>query len=226
MPVRGFLLGALFLCAIHLQGQFLSEKQLTSKAQRVLVSLQDIDHLSLGNSSREDFSVRVSGPDKAPAYRFEAMDGIVSLSAPGRPWSVLEPDPDKVCSIEPLYSSYELRVPDGTEVFVTFTAGNFDASDFSGDLQLVLEDGIVQLDGMRGSVSIMLNGGSVSVGNISDMRIDAGTSLGSLDYDPDGTGSRTGMQRVQDTVGNPVNELKIEAIMANVLLRSHPENFE
>lgn len=72
----------------------------------------------------------------------------------------------------------------------------------------------------------MLNGGSVSVGNISDMRIDAGTSLGSLDYDPDGTGSRTGMQRVQDTVGNPVNELKIEAIMANVLLRSHPENFE
>ena len=226
MPFRGFLLGALFLCAVHLQGQFLSEKQLTSKARRVLVSLQDIDHLSLGNSSREDFFVRVSGPDKAPAYRFEAMDGIIRLSAPGRPLSLLEPDPDKVCSIEPLYSSYELMVPEGTEVIASFTAGNFDAMDFSGDLQLVLEDGIVQLDGMQGSVVVKLNGGSVSVRNIVDMRIDAGTSLGSLDCDLDGMGGRTGMQRVQDTVGNPVNELKIEAIMANVSLRSHPENFE
>lgn len=219
-------MGALFLSVPHLQSQFRSERELESTARRVTVSLQAIDHLSLSNASQESFSVQVSGPDKAPAYRFEEVDGMVRLVSEGNPWKELDPDPDKVCSIEPLYSSYELQVPLGTEVFVTFTAGNFDASDFSGDLQLVLEDGIVQLNHMKGSVGIRLNGGSVSVRNIADMRVMVSTSLGSLDYDLDGTGSRTAQNQVQDTVGRPLHELFIQAILANVTLRSYPDNFE
>ena len=54
-------------------------------------------------------------------------------------------DADKVCSVEPNYTSYQIYIPKNRILYVSFIEGNFYSESFQGDLNLKVEDGILKL---------------------------------------------------------------------------------
>ncbi len=207
------------LFSVNSFGQKLIEKSIISRADQVVLEFDVIDQIELFNAKADtEFSVLGEGRTYFPDFNLKEVNGVVYLEEINRVSDEEAYSVDKVCSIEPNFTSYQVFIPKGKKLYISFIEGNFFAEDFKGELNLMAEDGILKLDHMSNSVNIRLSSGSIYARNIENTSIDAKTNLGLLITDAPLEGLSENKKHLMDTVGNGSKSLMIRTIMANIYL--------
>ncbi len=171
------------------------------------------------NSGDESsITVHAEGSVQTPSFQLEETDGHVLIRDNELLVSEESLGDDKVCMIEPNYTSYQIYVPKNRALYISFMEGNFYADKFEGDLNLKVEDGIIKLKDMNFPVKLSLNAGSVFLHGLRNTKIDAETNLGILVNDISEEDSIMPNKKLYQTVGNPNNSIVIRTILANIYL--------
>lgn len=204
---------------VYAYGQEVVEQRIESKAKNIIIEFDLIDHIQLFNAvDQSTITVRAEGSVQSPSFQLEETDGHV-LIRDNEPFVSEESlGDDKVCMIEPNYTSYQIYIPKNRTLYISFMEGNFYTDKFEGDLNLKVEDGIIKLKDMHFPVKLSLNGGSVFLQEIKNTKIDAETNLGSLVNDIAETESNMPIKKLLQTIGNPDNSIVIRTILANIYL--------
>ena len=207
------------LFSVNSFGQKLIEKSISSKADQVILEFNVIDQIELFNAKADtEFLILGEGRSYFPDFDLKEVNGVVYLEENDQDSDEEAYNVDKVCSIEPNFTSYQVFIPEGKKLYISFIEGNFFAEDFKGELNLIAEDGILKLNHMLNAVNVRLNSGSVYAENIENTSIDAKTNLGSLITDASLEGLSEDKKHLMDTAGNGSNSLMIRTIMANIYL--------
>jgi len=207
------------LFSVNSFGQKLIEKSISSKADQVILEFNVIDQIELFNANADtEFVVLGEGQTYFPDFDLKEVNGVVYLEENDQVSDEEAYSVDKVCSIEPNFTSYQVFIPEGKKLYISFIEGNFFAEDFKGELNLIAEDGILKLNHMPNAVNVRLSSGSVYAENIENTSIDAKTNLGSLITDASLEGLSEDKKHLMDTAGNGSNSLMIRTIMANIYL--------
>ncbi|MCA0933201.1 hypothetical protein LCM02_12115 [Lutimonas saemankumensis] len=199
--------------------QELVEKKIFSSADEILIELDLIDHIRLENSVKEgEIAVYAEALTQAPNFKIEEKGNTVFIKD-ARPIQTEEVEGlDKVCSIEPNYTSYRVQIPKDKIVYVSIIEGNFYSDSFYGEINLKVEDGIIKLSNPEDHINIRLNTGSVIIKDIEKGVIDAETKMGILNTDFEGDSLIESKKLFHHTVGTSGQSINIRTIMANIYL--------
>jgi hypothetical protein len=207
------------LFSVNSFGQKLIEKSIISRADQVILEFDIIDQIELFNAKADTkFLIIGEGRTYFPDFNLKEFNGVVYLEENNQVSDEDAYSVDKVCSIEPNFTTYQVFIPEGKKLYISFIEGNFFAEDFKGELNLMAEDGILKLNHMSNSVNIRLSSGSIYARNIENTSIDAKTNLGSLITETPLEGLSENKKQLMDTVGNGSKSLMIRTIMANIYL--------
>lgn len=178
-----------------------------------------IDHVRLVNTDdKGEISVYAEGLIEPPNFKIEDQ-GKTILIKDIRPVQIEEEaDLDKVCSVEPNFTSYRVQIPGNKNVYISILEGNLYSDGFKGQLNVKVEDGIIKLSKPTDQVRVKLNTGSVIVKDIVNARIDAETNMGILNTDLKKEAPEKHRKNLVDTIGKPYPLINIRAIMANIYL--------
>lgn len=199
--------------------QEIVEKSINSESEMILVEFDLIDHIELFNSDSESqIVVKAVGSEHTPNFQIREVNGYVLLKDFKSPSKEAMLEQDKVCSVEPNYTSYEIYVPRNKNLYISVIEGNFYANNFDGNLNLKVEDGIIKLKGMNKPVSVQLNSGSIFVHDIINTKIDAETNMGILVHNLTDKSNERPEKKLNETIGDAKNSLLISAILANIYL--------
>ena len=178
------------------------------------------------NSNDESsITVRAEGAVQSPSFQLEEKDGHVLLKDNEMFVTEESLGDDKLCVVEPNYTSYQIYVPRNRDLYISFMEGNFYSDNFEGDLNLSVEAGIIKLKNMNDDVNVRLNSGSVFLHDIRNTKIDAETNLGVLVNNiPDQVEVKSN-KKLHQTIGNPNNLIVIRTILANIYLYESKTNF-
>ena len=102
-------------------------------------------------------------------------------------------------------------------VDVSIVNGNFSSKDFHGNLQLKMEEGTIKMDSFKGDVLININIGNVNITEIEDCKIDVHSNLGKINSNLE---LEKDNNHFYGIVGNKKNSLNINAMLANIHLKS------
>lgn len=208
----------LLLCFSYAYCQDIVEKSINSEEATILIDFDVIDHIQLFNTDNDArILVHAEGSVIAPSFDIIKGDGHVMIRDYEQPLPE-NSNEDKVCSVEPNYTSYQIYLPKNRTLYVSFIEGNFYADGFRGDLNLKIEDGIVKLKNIQDEVHISINSGTVSVEDVENCDVDAATNMGLLISDLLETEENTTDKQLKLTSGNPMRTLFIRAILANIYL--------
>ena len=212
-------LGLTLLFSLVTMAQTELEETLESNARRVVIDLGIIDHLQLVNSDSDALRVHAENSQGAP--RTELKDNGQTLYIGSTFTRLIEEEPlmeDKLCSIEPLYPSFQIAIPSGKEVQVSIGKGNLYAEDYEGDLELRLEEGLVRLDQVEGSVKMYVHRGQIRVSGLEQMKVLAQTSMGKLVLKRQDGKEEDHGNRLEAEFGQPTKELEVTTVMGSIYL--------
>jgi len=209
----------LLLLTYYSYSQEIVEKRIDSKLDKVVIEFDLIDNIQLfNNHDGSDIIVRAEGALQTPSYQLKEHNGHVLIKDYERFDVNDESNADKVCNIEPNYTSYQIYIPKNRILYVSFVEGNFYSESYQGDLNLKVEDGILKLSQVLGHTNIQLNSGSVIIHEITSTKIDAETNLGTLLTDWADETQINDSRKLLKPHANPSSSLIIRAILANIYL--------
>lgn len=204
---------------VYAKGQEIVEQTIASKAKTIIIEFDLIDHIQLYNSGDESsIKVRAEASGQSPSFQLEETGDQVLLRDNEQLVSAGSLGDDKVCMVEPNYTSYQIYVPKNRALHISFMEGNFYADKFEGDLNLKVEDGIIKLKDMNFPVKLSLNAGSVFLQDIRNAKIDAETNLGILVNHIFEEDTIMQSKKLLQTIGDPNNSIIIRTILANIYL--------
>lgn len=204
---------------VYAKGQEIVEQTIASKAKTIIIEFDLIDHIQLYNSGDESsIKVRAEASGQSPSFQLEETGDQVLLRDNEQLVSAGSLGDDKVCMVEPNYTSYQIYVPKNRALHISFMEGNFYADKFEGDLNLKVEDGIIKLKDMNFPVKLSLNAGSVFLQDIRNAKIDAETNLGILVNHIFEEDTIMQSKKLLQTIGDPNNSIVIRTILANIYL--------
>lgn len=204
---------------VYAKGQEVVEQTIESKAKTIIIEFDLIDHIQLFNSGDgSSITVRAEGSGQSPSFQLEETGEHVLLRDNEQLVSAGSLGDDKVCMVEPHYTSYQIYVPKNRVLHISFMEGNFYTDNFEGDLNLKVEDGIIKLKDMNFPVKLSLNAGSIFLQDIRNTKIDAETNLGILVNHIFEEDSVIQSKKLLQTIGNPYNSIVIRTILANIYL--------
>lgn len=207
------------LLSVNCFSQHLIEKSINSGAEQIILEFNAINQIQLFNSEGDtDFLILAEGKTHFPMFVIKEVNGVVYVEENEIRADKESDGLDKVCIVEPDFTSYQVYVPEGKDVYVSFIEGNLYAEGFRGDLNIIVENGIIKLNHINDIVKVRLNSGSIYVENIENAFVDAETSLGSLIIDPSLEGFSEGEKHLVENLGNASKKLLIKTILANVYL--------
>ncbi|MGB5322860.1 hypothetical protein [Lutimonas sp.] len=204
---------------VYAKGQEVVEQTIESKAKTIIIEFDLIDHIQLFNSGDgSSITVRAEGSGQSPSFQLEETGEHVLLRDNEQLVSAGSLGDDKVCMVEPHYTSYQIYVPKNRVLHISFMEGNFYTDNFEGDLNLKVEDGIIKLKDMNFPVKLSLNAGSIFLQDIRNTKIDAETNLGILVNHIFEEDSVIQSKKLLQIIGNPYNSIVIRTILANIYL--------
>ena len=218
--LKGSYIWVLLLFSFCVHSQEIVEKRITSDLDKIVIEFDLIDHIQLlNNNDSSDIIVRAEGSIHVSSFQLKENGEQVLIKGKQLFVDNEEFDEDKVCSVEPNYTSFQIYIPKNKILFVSFIEGNFYTDGYKGEINLRVENGIIKLKSILENTNIQLNSGSVFVHKIDNTEIDAETNLGILITDfSDKTTSSSPIRKLELSDSETNKSLKIRAIMANIYL--------
>ena len=212
-------LGLALLFSLGASAQARLLETLEIDADRIVIDLGIIDHLKLTNSDSEQLRIHAENSRGVP--RTELQDKGRTLYIGSVFTRQIEEEPvlaDKLCSVEPVYPSFEIFIPRDKKVLVTIGKGNLYADRYQGDLDLKMEEGVVRLQDMQGEVSMKVDRGRIWVSGLDQRKVLAETSMGELVLQRE-DGTREEIEKyLEEEFGTPMRALKVSTVMGSIYL--------
>ena len=217
---RGLSFLILLLFNAHFYGQKTIKKTLITKASNVICEFDIVDEIVIFESlSVNKVTVSAeSAESHVPDFIMEEMNGNIFIKSIEVKFDSDDDGLNKICKVQPIYTSFKIMIPKGKNVLINYVDGNFYLNNFDGNLKLNLNDGIVNLDHFQGSVNIKLNGGNVYCTKIRDTKIDINSNMGVVTSSLSIDDSIKKNNQLKGVYGRKLNALNINAISANIHL--------
>ena len=196
------------------------EKSLITEATSFIFEFDIIDHIIIDESqSFNEVTVSAESVESyIPNFILEEKKGSVFIKSIELAFDS-DDEVNKLCKVQPIYTTFKITIPKGKNVFIKYVDGNFYLNNFDGNLELVLNDGIVNLNRFLGSVNVKLNGGNVYCTKIQDTKIDITSNMGIITSGLILNNSLKKNNLLKGVYGRNLNELNVNAISANIHLK-------
>jgi len=206
--------------AQNLPAQKVLKKSFSSKANTIIAEFDFIDQVEIVTTDLINQIIVISNSEEITSSNIsiEEVRDKLFIKTIGKNVNGSEIAVIKLTNIRPKYSSYQIKIPSNMNVDISIVNGNFSSKNFHGNLYLKMEEGTIKMDSFKGDVVININIGNVNMVEIEDCKIDIRSNLGnvysSLNLKKD---NKTHFYGV---VGNKKNSLNINAMLANIHLKS------
>lgn len=222
-----FTKGLSFLILLFFAGNIFAQKifknSITTNSSDIFVEFNIIDQVEIIviEGANQIVVTAESEDNKSPNFILEDKNGIVFIrSIENYLQGNNKEEIDKLCSIQPIYTSYQIILPTGKNVYVSFSQGNFYSSYFKGKLNLKLDDGIVKLNHFEGMVKVQINGGNVFCYQIENTKINVNSNLGIVSSNLMVENPFQDNNKWEVVYGKNINEFSVNAISANIYLEA------
>ena len=197
------------------------KKSIFTDASNYIFEFDIIDHIEIIESNNPKIITVLSEGSDTQSLNFNLteVNGDVYLKNVDTEFLSEKEKINKVCKVQPIYTSFTIEVPKGKNIFVTFTDGNFYLNQFQGNLELLLNDGLVEVNQFSGSILVKIEGGNVICTGIENTSIDVESNLGIVNSTLATAESQSRKNKVNAIYGSPINILKVRGISANVYLK-------
>ena len=217
--------GLFFLILLLFNANFFAQKKLEksiiTNASNYIFEFDIIDHIEIIESKNPKKITVLSEASDTQSLNFtlKEVNGDVYLKNIDTGFLNEKEKIDKICKVQPIHTSFTIEVPKGKNIFVTFIDGNFYLNQFQGNLELILNDGLVEVNQFKGSVLVKIDGGNVICKGIENTSIDVESNMGTVNSTLALTESLSSRNRINAIYGAPINVLKVQGISANVYLK-------
>ena len=200
--------------------QKIIEKSLITEATSFIFEFDIIDQIIIDESqSLNEVTVSAESVESyVPNFILEEKKGSVFIKSIEVAFDS-DDELNTLCKVQPIYTTFKIMIPKGKNVFISYVDGNFYLNNFDGNLKLILNDGIVNLNRFLGSVNVKLNGGNVYCTKIQDIKIDISSNMGIVTSGLTLNNYLKKSNQLKGVYGRNLNELKINAISANIHLK-------
>ena len=219
---KGLIILILLLFTDNTFAQKIFEKSISSTAMKIVVDFNIIDQIKLTTWEKEDKIVVTaeSEDNNIPNFFLEERNNIIFIKSVDVYFEQEVLEIDKQCSIQPIYTTYHIKIPENKKVDISFTQGNFYANNFKGDLNLKVEEGIIKINHFEGLVNVQINTGNVYFNEIKNIKIDVVSNLGLVNSNLLVENKNQSKNHLKGVFGKSFNELNVKAILANIQLKS------
>ncbi len=216
MVKRLFLL-VLLLFVLNLSAQNSIDRSLITTAKQIFIEFDLIDNLELISTDKgqiEVFSKNDFG--WSSNFKLEEKKGIIYIE------NIIDIPLnddllDKECTVQPNFPSFKITIPKDKKVDIFIKEGNFFAKEFKGNVNLKIEKGIVNVNGLKGRMQIIINIGNVYC-NLNNTKVDVSTNLGFIKTSIPFNDTINSDKNLEGIIDKPENELYIKAIKANIFI--------
>ncbi len=125
---------------------------------------------------------------------------------------------DKQCTVQPLYNSYTIKIPQNRRLTLVCGQGNIDIQHLVGELEVQLDEGIIYLKEVHGAVKVQLHTGKITCVDLQDVYMDIQTRQGVVTNDFELNQNKKNTYK--GVLGNALNKLEIKATFANIELHA------
>lgn len=219
---RILFLVSFFLLANNVFAQKIFKKSLNSNSTKIIVEFNVIDQINLITTEEKNRIIVIAESDNetSPKITLEENNGIIIIKSNEIYLDENILEVDKLCSVQPNYASYQIRVPKNKKIYISYSHGNFYSDNFVGNLNLNVEEGIVKMNKFKGSVLIHINSGNVYFDGLRDTKLTVRSNLGLVSSNLYMKKSDHKKNYLNGIFEDSINELKINAITANIHLTS------
>jgi len=204
------------LCAQHI-----IEKSVQTQSDIVEIYLDKFDNLILKNTPKNKVSVTLSESQNSYnnlSVKQEKGAVIIKANKSLKKLRIA----DKYCVDEPNLDSYVISVPVNSIVYLNLSTGNFYSHNFKGQINAELETSEVQLNNINGDIKIYIVDGKVNV-KLKSALIDVKSNLGIVKATNLNKNLAILPHSIKGKTGTSKNQLKIQAIKANIYLEGVKE---
>lgn len=218
--MKGLSLLILLFFVGNIFAQKLFKNSITTHSTDIFVEFNIIDQVEIIVINNDNLITVIaeSEDNQSPNLVLEDKNGIVFITSIENSLKYNREENDKMCSIQPVYTSYKIFIPEDKNLYVSYSQGNFYSNQFNGKLNLKLNDGIVKISHFSGKVSIQIGGGNVFCSQIENSYIDVKSNLGFVSSNLLTSNDNQKNNELKEVFGNRLNELNIRAISANIHL--------
>ncbi len=218
---KGLIILILLLFTDNTYAQKIFEKSINSTATKIVVDFNIIDQIELTTWEKEDKIVVTaeSEDNNIPNIFLEERNNIIFIKSVDVYFEQEVLEIDKQCSIQPIFTTYHIKIPENKKVDISFTQGNFYANNFKGDLNLKVEEGIIKINHFEGLVNVQINTGNVYFNEIKNVKIDVVSNLGLVSSNLLMQNKNQRKNHLKGVFGKNFNELNVKAILANIQLK-------
>ena len=204
----------------NLSAQKVLKKSFSSKANKIIAEFDFIDQVEIVTTDMINQIIVISKSEEITSSNIsiEEVRDKLFIKTIGKNVNGSEIAVIKLTNIRPVYASYQIKIPSNMNVDVSIVNGNFISKNFHGNLQLKMEEGTIKIDSFKGDILVNINIGNVSITEIEDCKINVHSNLGKVQSSLNlKKGNKTYFYGV---VGNKKNTLNINAMLANIHLKS------
>jgi hypothetical protein len=204
----------------NLSAQKVLKKSFSSKANKIIAEFDFIDQVEIVTTDMINQIIVISKSEEITSSNIsiEEVRDKLFIKTIGKNVNGSEIAVIKLTNIRPVYASYQIKIPSNMNVDVSIVNGNFISKNFHGNLQLKMEEGTIKIDSFKGDILVNINIGNVSITEIEDCKINVHSNLGKVQSSLNlKKGNKTYFYGV---VGNEKNTLNINAMLANIHLKS------
>lgn len=193
------------------QTENLVKRSMTLNVVPIFMEFPEVDLITLTTYSGNEIQIEASNEFGGFSnFILEEREGVAFVKSI-QTWSDQVESEDKVCSIQPKYPKFFVKIPQGKEVKVKVKDGNIAIDSFVGRMGLELETGKVEVEKYSGELHVSMNNGNI-VCAVSDSKLDVESRLGYIKTELQGAFEVNSKHQVKGIVGLPKSLLKIEAV--------------
>jgi hypothetical protein len=203
--------------------QKIIKKSIKTDVSSLIIEFNSIDQLDLvcSNSKNEVVVISQNERNQSPTVNLQEINGVLFIKSFEKPTQEDMVEIDKLCTIQPMYTSFKISIPKNKNVQVIYTQGNFLTENFEGNLKLKLEEGIVKIGKYTGNIAITLYNGQVVCNAIQNTELNINSNIGNIttNFELDNGGQNA--HEINGVFGQKLSSLTIESILANMELTTN-----
>lgn len=201
-------------------GQISSGNMYSADAiQNIEIDFDSFNQLTLGKSSSNKITVFCTNCTNKTIPKVDRENGIMTISTQKEE---LPPNThqNKFRAGQPLYADYEINIPENLSVIINYEDGNFKTTNFTGNLQLNLNQGALTIADFKGVIAITSHSGTIDCQLASATIIEVENSQGETHTDLELTAVKKTKSSLKGIYKNNDNTLKIKTVNTKVTLTS------
>lgn len=208
------------LSSLPIFSQEFDEKIISTTSKSMLIELASVEHIELKmNENIEKIEVLYKNTDTQNTPNITDDGTTVRIAVSKNANNLKGTNKNKYRAGQPIYPSYEIRIPKDMYVQLFYDKGNFRTNDFYGNLELHLNSGEVTINQFKGVVNIESFSGNINC-NMNAAMISISSNKGEIVSNLKDTRLVKTATSLNGIFKNANNVLKIKTIHAKVNLKT------